>query len=883
MDTLDSLIVKSDMSEDVVSDLIDALEKGGMPRKQAAKLANDAAQADPYPDMRMATTIAKWVVTKKAETVEEHVDDIRRFKSSRKLLKDMRIPHNNNKLRSHVRKMLDFDPVGRTPEDIAQWARSAEKLTSDDNFDDTGLHKVAEHQDGNSKYIMYRLSCKEDGNAPLMKTVTYCIVRGSGGYGGYPYYIVMRQRKGGLPEQFAAILPGYGGQPSQAIRDSRNSSRLAPENQDRIAPLIKAAFEDYNDPASRKPSKPKQKAVAKKRIEIVVPPEAECDVFDPTLTQGIAKQKEPLTEEQKEWLRKNSREIDSKLLLTVIKNHPDAAECVTEVIDEDPAFAGNVAQIIPGSEHLQRAVMCSLSATQKYAKKHGYWDLAVIRWAEKILDDVLNSDYVPERDDAISVMASTDGGNKAYRIRDSWFVYLMKIPPETAEKLILRSKTSSSLGYAIERDLQEKTGAQCSKLIKHIGSESVKRKLERMASARGKKRQTPRTMLTQAIDNLVGKSGRLQNSRDIGNITPSERAMIIANQELVVERIREKTQGRSGTRVMYAIMEHELFSDEWARELLNMLVQVIDDKNYVNGHVPVSFLTRMLDMDDAVRAQVAKLVAYIFDHTNRRMGTFGKIYRTDAQIIRENLPPAIAEQILLTGKYLPTVIENQATWKDPVSVNRQEMVDFADEIIKYLKSKPENRVLSIWGVPTRRIMDQLSKKDLEWVARHGSFSRNRDMDADEEADLQYLISQVADNQESLVHLAPRYLGVLISMADDGVINRAALESALLHDRQETVHAIQKYNAEEFPGWMRDFILSNFNDLPEKIYKAMDPEGWKERLVGMLREDPLNWSLAKKVSEVTSVDVAKQVLEDSRDKFGGAAVDQTIKRCGWQSS
>lgn len=214
--------------------------------KSAHKLALKMANDDPYPDKRFTTVFASWTTNK--IKYEEHIDDIKKFKDLRSKIKNMRINVLTDKDKHEKQKKL----LGYTPRifqmrfsEIGKWIKMAEELLDLKSYEDIGLPKIGEIDNGNFKYVMYRIDNKSDCDIPIIKGMSYCITKKYfGHYGGPPYYPVFRINKStGIPEQFAMIIPNIIDKNRlEAIRNANNDGRLNKQDEEKIKPLIKLAI-----------------------------------------------------------------------------------------------------------------------------------------------------------------------------------------------------------------------------------------------------------------------------------------------------------------------------------------------------------------------------------------------------------------------------------------------------------------------------------------------------------------------------------------------------------------------------------------------------------------------------------------------------------------
>lgn len=179
---------------------------------------------DPYTDKRFAPVIAKWVVEFYI-TPEEHAEDVVRFKTLHRRLKDLRIPATNAERMCLVKSFLSYKPDDfRHYSTLQEWNREvSEILDPEKDLSDDGLPVVMRH-DG---YTMYRISKREHCQVPLVKNaMSWCVTGGSfGDYGGPPYYPVVRDSD---RSPFCMVIPAHFDEdPDQAVRNARNNGRIS--------------------------------------------------------------------------------------------------------------------------------------------------------------------------------------------------------------------------------------------------------------------------------------------------------------------------------------------------------------------------------------------------------------------------------------------------------------------------------------------------------------------------------------------------------------------------------------------------------------------------------------------------------------------------------
>jgi hypothetical protein len=191
----------------------DFLKSKGLDAKKINEIISQIDIVDPFPDKRFALQLAKKASEGK---------DIKQYKlkieNLRKVARDIDT-HPVSKwkfpidLPSRYETLMDIKGMMRTIriDEIDDVIKEAEKFMDLSNYRDDGLEIYDTVDDGDDKYVFYKIKEKKDMYAPIMlNACSYCIMKPShfGLWGDVPYYIVMKYRKGsGIPKMYAAITP----------------------------------------------------------------------------------------------------------------------------------------------------------------------------------------------------------------------------------------------------------------------------------------------------------------------------------------------------------------------------------------------------------------------------------------------------------------------------------------------------------------------------------------------------------------------------------------------------------------------------------------------------------------------------------------------------
>lgn len=225
------------------------VEKRGGGYRGAKKLALDIAELDPYRDKRMTPVISFWIYKGHIESIEEHIHDVLEYKRLKKTLKKLRAPAQERERTEELKRLLKFDLTKRDISTgypsiyrLQDWILKAQSFVDPERaLSDEGLERVGEHRDGNDIFIAYRITKKEETRIPIVfNMMSWCVVRGYfGGYGGPPYYPIIKITSNGDKKPFAMVIPNYfETDPSEAVRNGTNSGILSPRDRDRIRPLL---------------------------------------------------------------------------------------------------------------------------------------------------------------------------------------------------------------------------------------------------------------------------------------------------------------------------------------------------------------------------------------------------------------------------------------------------------------------------------------------------------------------------------------------------------------------------------------------------------------------------------------------------------------------
>jgi hypothetical protein len=199
------------------------------------KILNGIEAADPYRDKRFAKHMAHWIVENYPDDNPlEFKDYIVTYKELIKKMDTLWKKTENKALKSSIREMQKKEIVKYG--DFLNWLIEAERIVDENyKFSEKGLKVVATHGD----YTMYEIRKEKDLEIDLVKRkMPWCVVRHPhfGGYGGPPYYAIM---KGQRP--ICMVCPGNieeGGKDYNSFANELNSQAISYELADEIKPLL---------------------------------------------------------------------------------------------------------------------------------------------------------------------------------------------------------------------------------------------------------------------------------------------------------------------------------------------------------------------------------------------------------------------------------------------------------------------------------------------------------------------------------------------------------------------------------------------------------------------------------------------------------------------
>jgi hypothetical protein len=224
----------------------DILIASGMAEKEAHALALKIEGDDPYKDAgRLFTPVmANWLANKIVESYDEHLYDIRKYKSNRKKLTSVEVTTTNFKKK---KKLLGSKPEDfmRHYSDLQKWNRECEAIFDDGKSDNSAKEIEVAKYNG---YTMYKIDKEEHLEIPLVKNkMNWCVTTHKrdgghyGNFGGPPYYAIMKDSDS---SQFAMIIPNHFNEdPDEAVRDGSNGDRLSPPDMKKVRPLIQMVLD----------------------------------------------------------------------------------------------------------------------------------------------------------------------------------------------------------------------------------------------------------------------------------------------------------------------------------------------------------------------------------------------------------------------------------------------------------------------------------------------------------------------------------------------------------------------------------------------------------------------------------------------------------------
>lgn len=805
--------VGSDLSENIVNSLVVA----GKTRQAANKMATACISSDPYDDRRMAPTIAWWLSEGLVESAEEHAADLHRFKTLRRQIKNMRLNvKDDKKTVQKAEQLLGFEITGVRPEAIGEWIRDAMVLSGDDMFDDSGLERVAEKDIGPERYVVYAVKSRQDCDVPLMKRITYCITSGYSGYGGFPFYIVTRQRPGLRPEQFAAILPKYTSCPRQSIRNATNSNRLDPDDVNRIADLIKAAYKhcDAHTPASAAPVKKK----TRKMPAIIVPKESLPIVYDPDVIKQILRKEAP-SEDDIAWLECNVDGMSVSTVERIVERWPteEMLNVMEFPLSRSPRSALKLAETVGDHPILRRCVRGSVTAAELYAEKYGFDD-EMLSLSGRLIRLAIMKKAVP------TTTAGLDAIARAY------------ITGVTNSQMIdyLESLDEGVFGALVRRAFATNGSTIRNVLCRNMeATQEMLRRKNYKYSSKMVVRSSPQKALTEAIY-VCCVNG--QPSRE-------QEMLVLANPGRVAERLIELARQGSALRLTPEMVRQE--------EILSILPDLHRQCGAFCAPFSISQASLPLVLERYFgTAAIAKI--------DRSMKLVGIITHKTAEEITRVIPEH-AETFLRGVRYLPLYLPERL--KNYVSFEEAEVIEFPEEIAKAI-AENNDRVLHLqWA--NASVIRELRKHGVG-EDRIAAAIKAASFDMDIFDEMPSSVEIVLDIMERSLRDKKDFEERLFQLADHDHIVKAVSGKLGMLTGQNVPPRIRRI-IDELP-------IGSFT---RPLRAALRPEDHRRLINEELERDPLDWNNAREVAQVYGRDHAVAVINGQVDKFGKEAVAKTI--------